>query len=170
MHCSCVRSRLWSEDFFPFPLDSQHSALTAVGLPYIFSITCNPTGWAQPPQMLYASWAHFTTTAEVTLSSGFEHRGVIKRPRAADKSESCTQQEPIYRWFRVLRLTRLMRMKISLWNLSSRIKFHLSHSRVMAVSYRTAEGSHNECFGIDVIKKTKRKCCVISDFVWLSHL
>lgn len=53
-----------------------------------------------------------------------------------------------------------MRIKIRLCNLSNRIKFHLSHSGVMAVLCIIAEGFHKECVGhIHDIKHS-----VISDF------
>lgn len=88
----------------------------------------------------------------MTLSPGFKQRGGMKGINVASEGSSADRPRGA--------LTGMMRIKLCLYNLSNRIKFHLCRSGVMLVLCITAEGFQNECFRISVIKKH----IVISDF------
>lgn len=68
----------------------QRASFDSWGTPYILSISCNPTGLAQPSQ---ASWAHYAQTANTSLLrwpyplDSNKKGGLHERPRTADKSE-----------------------------------------------------------------------------------
>lgn len=130
--------------FYPLPL-------TAVGLPWVFNITCDsivsPPRSSVPPEPTLQA----PGTRDDLIPWLQTNEGRHKRP---NKSVTLQTTRACQQTSSSAALTRLMRIKIRVQNLSNRIKFHLSSSGATAAPCVMAEGFHYKCFSTTVMKNT----------------